>query len=126
MALFEGGGLLFLGLIVFWLWALYDVITVEPSRSGTCRRCSGSWWSILLGPFFALGAFLVGVPRSSARAPAPPGGRRRRAARAVHRSPSPAADMHANRVVTDRRSAELDRMLEEWERTRRGESKPES
>jgi len=36
MALFEGGGLIVLALIVFWLWALYDVITVEPGlyRSG--------------------------------------------------------------------------------------------
>jgi hypothetical protein len=32
----------------------------------------------------------------------------------------------AQRVVTDRRSAELDRMLEEWERSRRDEAAPES
>jgi hypothetical protein len=121
MALFEGGGLLFLALLVFWLWSLYDVITVE---AGEVRNLPKVLWIvvvILLAPFFAIGSFLwvfLGRPArttTTAGRPAAPRRPRRTA------EPEPEVDGYAQRVVTDRRSAELDRMLEEWERTRRGE-----
>ena len=75
-------------------------------------------------PFFGLGAVLwvfLGRPARTSVA----GQAGRAAPSAPAPNPSPEADRHANRVVTDRRSAELDRMLEEWERTRRGEGTPE-
>jgi Phospholipase_D-nuclease N-terminal len=125
MALFEGGGLLFLALIVFWLWALYDVITVEPSKVRNLPKVLWIVVVILLGPFFAIGAFLWVFLGRPARTGAPGG--RPTAPRRPRRAPEPEpeTDMHAKRVVTDRRSAELDRMLEEWERSRRGEGTPE-
>ena len=117
---------LVVGLVLFWLWALYDVITVEPSQARNLPKVLWIVVVILLGPFFALGAILwvaLGRPprtTATARRPAAP----RRTRRAPE--PEPDADRHSHRVVTDRRSAELDRMLEEWERTRRDESTPEA
>jgi hypothetical protein len=125
MALFEGGGLLFLALIVFWLWALYDVITVDPSQVRNLPKVLWIAVVILLAPFFAIGAVLwvlLGRPARSST-PARPGAPRR-PRRAPE--PEPDGDVHAKRVVTDRRSAELDRMLEEWERSRGAEGTPES
>lgn len=126
MALFDAGGLIFVGLLLFWLWALYDVITVEPSQARNLPKILWIVIVILLGPFFALGAVLWVVlgrpPRTTAAAGRPAAPRRTRRAP----EPEPDADRHAQRVVTDRRSAELDRMLEEWERTRRGESTPDA
>lgn len=125
MALFEGGGLIVLALIVFWLWALYDVITVDPNQVRNLPKILWIAVVILLGPFFAIGAvlwLLLGRPPRTNTHGRPAAPRRPRRAP----EPEPEADLHATRVVTDRRSAELDRMLEEWERTRRAEGTPES
>ena len=123
MALFDAGGLLFVGLLLFWLWALYDVVTVESSQ---VRNLPKVLWAVVVVLLFGLGAVLwvlLGRPVRTTGATNHPQGQRR-----VRRAPepAPAADVHTQRVVTDRRSAELDRMLEEWERTRRDEAAPES
>jgi hypothetical protein len=121
------GGLLLVALVLLWLWALYDVITVEPSQA---RHLPKILWIIVViifippAPLGAVLWVLLGRPRqptatTSGRPAAP-----RRVRRAPE--PEPDADRHAQRVVTDRRSAELDRMLEEWERTRRDESTPDT
>jgi hypothetical protein len=122
MALFDAGGLIFVGLLLFWLWALYDVVTVEPSQ---VRNLPKVLWLVVVVLLFGLGAVLwlfLGRPVRSATAGRPAAPRRPRRAP----EPEPEADRHANRVVTDRRSAELDRMLEEWERTQRSEGTPET
>jgi hypothetical protein len=121
MALFDAGGLIFVGLLLFWLWALYDVVTVEPSQ---VRNLPKVLWLVVVVLLFGLGAVLwlfLGRPVRSTSASRPAATRRPRRAP----EPEPDADRHANRVVTDRRSAELDRMLEEWERTQRSEGPPE-
>jgi hypothetical protein len=125
MALFEGGGLLVVCLLVFWLWSLYDVITVEPNAVRNLPKVLWIVVVILLGPFFALGSVLwvfLGRPPRGQAGSRPTAHRRPRRAP----EPEPEADLHAQRVVTDRRSAELDRMLEEWERTRRSEGSPDA
>ena len=81
----------------------------------------------VLAPLLALGPILwlfLGRPaRTSGAARHPQGQRRPRRAPA----PEPETERDASqRVVTDRRSAELDRLLEEWERGRRDEAAPES
>jgi hypothetical protein len=126
MALFGGIGVLGIALLLFWLWALYDVVT---SDAGAVRNLPKVMWVVivlLLSPLaLNLGPILwvfLGRPMRSAASSQPHGQRR------VRRAPEPVpeADRHTHRVVTDRRSAELDRMLEEWERTKRDEAAPES
>lgn len=117
----DGLGLVSIALLLFWIWAIYDVITVEPSRARNLPKIMWIFVVILLGWFFALGAFLwvfLGRPqREARRAPSHPQTPRRPRRAAV---PEPETERDAaQRVVTDRRSAELDRMLEEWERSRR-------
>ena len=126
MALVEATGLIFVGLLLFWFWAIYDVVTVEANQ---VRHLPKVMWLVvvlLLNPIaLDLGAVLwvlLGRPARTTTTSRP--GAQRRPRRAPE--PEPEADRHANRVVTDRRSAELDRMLEEWERTRRGEGAAES
>jgi hypothetical protein len=128
MALFEGGGLLIVGLLLFWLWALYEVVTVEPSQVRNLPKALWLVVVILLSPFALdvgpiLWVFLGRPARTTGAASHPQAQRRPR--RAPVSEPETERDT-AQRVVTDRRSAELDRMLEEWERSRRDEGAPES
>ena len=126
----DGIGLLAVGLLMFWIWAIYDVVTTDPSR---VRNLPKVLWLVvvilLLPPFLDLGAFLwmfLGrPPRTAGVANHPQSQRRPRRAPAPSPEPETARDS-AQRVVTDRRSAELDRLLEEWERTKRDEAAPES
>ena len=124
----DGIGLLAVGLLVFWIWAIYDVVTTDPGR---VRNLPKVMWLVLVVllplPVLDLGAilwiFLGRPPRTASVANHPQGQRRQR------RAPAPEPETErdsAQRVVTDRRSAELDRMLEEWERTKRDEAAPES
>ncbi|MDQ1466635.1 MAG: hypothetical protein QOH10_1050 [Actinomycetota bacterium] len=123
MALFDFGGLLFVGLLLFWLWALYDVVTVEPSQ---VRNLPKVLWAVVVVLLFGLGAVLwvlLGRPARPTGASS-----HQHAQRRPRRAPAPEPETErdaAQRVVTDRRSAELDRMLEEWERTRRDEDATE-
>jgi hypothetical protein len=118
------GGPLFIGFLLFWLWALYDVITVEPAK---VRNLPKVLWIGVVILLFALGAtlwVLLGRPPRPARAtnhPQTP----RRPRRAAVPEPELPRDA-AQRVVTDRRSAELDRMLDEWERGRGDQGAEES
>jgi hypothetical protein len=122
----ESGGLLFVGLLLFWVWAIYDVATTDPSQ---VRNLPKVIWILIVVVFFppiTIGAVLwlfLGRPPRVADAPAHPQGQRR-----PRRVAAPEPETHrdaAQRVVTDRRSAELDRMLEEWERAKRDEGASE-
>jgi Phospholipase_D-nuclease N-terminal len=128
MALFDAGGLILVGLLLFWFWAIYDVVTTEPSQVRNLPKVMWVVVVLLLSPLaLDLGPILwmlLGRPvRTTGVANHPQAQRRPR------RAPVPEPETErdsAQRVVTDRRSAELDRMLEEWERTRRDEAAPES
>jgi Phospholipase_D-nuclease N-terminal len=123
-----GVGLVAVGLLLFWVWAIYDVVTTDPSRVRNLPKVMWLVIVIVLAPFaLDLGAILWMVAGRQPRAPraaSHPQQAQRRPRRA--QEPAPEADLHTQRVVTDRRSAELDRMLEEWERTKRDEAAPES
>jgi hypothetical protein len=128
MALFDAGGLVLVGLVLFWLWAIYDVATTQPSRVRNLPKVMWLLVVVLLSPIaLDLGPILwmlLGRPlRATGVASHPQAQRRPRRVPA----PEPETERDASqRVVTDRRSAELDRLLEEWERTRRDEAAPES
>jgi hypothetical protein len=123
----ESGGLLVVGLLLFWVWAIYDVATTDPSA---VRNLPKVIWLLIVVVFFppiVIGAVLwlfVGRPPRVADAPNQPQGPRR-PRRVAAPEPETQRDA-AQRVVTDRRSAELDRMLEEWERAKRDEGATES
>jgi peptidoglycan/LPS O-acetylase OafA/YrhL len=127
MALFDASGLIFVAWLLFCLWAVYDVVTTEPNQVRNLPKVMWLVVVVVLAPLLALGPILwlfLGRPaRTSGAARHSQGQRRPRRAPA----PEPETERDASqRVVTDRRSAELDRLLEEWERGRRDEAAPES
>ena len=127
MPLFDAGGLLVIGLLLFWVWAIYDVVTTDASRMRNLPKIMWIVVVVVLG-WFGIGPMLwvfLGRPARTSGAASHPQAQRR--PRRVAAAPEPDVPLDtAQRVVTDRRSAELDRMLEEWERTRRDEAAPES
>ena len=50
MALFDAGGLVLVGLVLFWLWAIYDVATTEPSRVRNLPKVMWLLVVVLLSP----------------------------------------------------------------------------
>lgn len=115
------GGLILIGLFLFWMWAIYDVATTEPNQVRNLPKVLWVVIVVLLFPLlFDIGPFLwvlLGRPPRTAASNHPQGQRRPRRAP----EPQPVIDLQGQRVVTDRRSAELDRLLEEWERAKRDE-----
>jgi hypothetical protein len=127
MPLFDAGGLLVVGLLLFWLWAIYDVVTTDVSRIRNLPKIMWVLVVVLLG-WLGIGPLLwvfLGRPARTSGAATHPQAQRRPRRLAAAPEPEAPRDV-AQRVVTDRRSAELDRMLEEWERSRRDEAAPES
>jgi hypothetical protein len=120
------GGLLLIGLFLFWVWAIYDVVTTEPSQARNLPKVVWVVIVVMLFPFlFDIGPFLwvlLGRPPRASAPSHPQGQRRPRRAP----EPQPDIDLQGQRVVTDRRSAELDRLLEEWERAKRDEGASEA
>jgi hypothetical protein len=118
--LFEAEGIL--GFVVFalWIWAIVDCITSDKER---VRNLPKGIWLVIVILLFDLGAILwvllgrpnqkrwhpgagpstIAMPRSAPRS-----------TRGVAPRPAPRGE------VSDRRSAELDRQLEQWEAERRG------
>lgn len=124
-----GLGLIGIGLVLFWVWAIYDVITTDPAQVRNLPKVIWLVIVILLVPVtLDLGAILwlfLGRPPRVTEGPVNHPQAQRRPRRAAVPEPETQRDA-AQRVVTDRRSAELDRMLEEWERAKRDEGAAES
>ena len=108
-------GLVAAALFLFWIWALLDCIA---SDSALCRNLPKMIWLLVVVFLFDIGALLwllVGRPEkagwrpgsSDYAAPRRPVG----IEDAPRYSPTP--------IISDRRSAELDRELERWEREQR-------
>jgi hypothetical protein len=114
MILFESGGVVALLLLLFWIWALFDCISTDASL---CRNLPKGMWIIIVLILPDIGSMvwlLLGRPE---RAHWRPGSTERRAPRRPigfedHPRYSGAAG------VTDRRSAELDAQLAQWEGSR--------
>ena len=105
-------GLVFFVLFLFWIWALFDCISTD---SALCRNLPKGVWLILIIILPDIGAIawlLLGRPE---RASWRPGGTDYRAPRqpiALEDHPR----YSATPGISDRRSAELDEQLSQWER----------
>jgi hypothetical protein len=110
--LFDVGGLVTLALAAFWIWALIDCILTETR---ICRFLPKVAWIIVILVLSDIGALLwlaIGRPDRPTR-------RLSRATTAAARprpvAPDDIPQAPSNTVITDRRSAELDRVLAQWE-----------
>jgi hypothetical protein len=112
---FEAEGVVALVLVAFWIWALFDCISTD---SALCRNLPKGLWLILvllLPDIGALAWMLLGRPE---RAGWRPGSTDYSAPRRpVGVEDSPRYSEVAG--VSDRRSEELDRKLQEWEEQQR-------
>ena len=114
--------LLFLVFFAIWVWALLDVLSVD---AGDCRNLPKVAWLLVvffLGPLGAAAWALAGRPPKGSWIP-------RVTDLSGPRRPVGAEDRidFTNRPeITDRRSLELDRRLEEWEAEQRAKRERES
>jgi hypothetical protein len=112
MMVFDLSGIFAVALLAFWIWALIDCILTDAR---ICRFLPKVAWILIILVLSDLGALLwlvIGRPDRSTR-------RLSRAASAAARprpvAPDDLPQPASNTVITDRRSAELDRMLAQWE-----------
>jgi hypothetical protein len=117
MFLIDAGGFVALALLLFWVWALFDCVATDASL---CRNLPKGVWIIIVLILPDIGSFLWLLLGRPERAQWRPGSSdystpRRPVGLEDHPRYSAAAG------VTDRRSAELDAQLEEWEKSRAGE-----
>jgi hypothetical protein len=111
-------GLVAVALFMFWIWALLDCIATDSSM---CRNLPKTMWIILVLILPDIGALvwlLLGRPERASWRPGSTDYSTPR--RPVGLEDSPRYSGSPN--VTDRRSEELDRELERWEREQREKS----
>src|ERR1700733_1039052 len=105
-------GLAAIALLMFWVWALLDCIATD---SAMCRNLPKPMWILLvliLPDIGALAWVLLGRPEKAHWRPGSTDYAKPRRPVGLEDSPRYSADP----IVSDRRSRELDRELEEWER----------
>jgi len=111
-------GLVALALLLFWVWALLDCIATDSSM---CRNLPKFGWIIivlLLPDIGSLAWLLLGRPEKAHWRPGSTDYAAPRRPVGVEDSPRYSPDT----IVSDRRSRELDRELERWEREQRAAS----
>jgi len=114
-------GFVFFVLFLFWIWALFDCISTDGER---CRNLPKLLWIvliILLADIGALAWVLLGRPP---RAPRARTSDYSQTARPVSLEEHPRQS--TSTAITDRRSAELDERLAEWEREQAAKRELES
>ena len=120
MALFEAEGLLLFALLLFWVWAVIDVISTDQTLA---RNLPKGTWLFLVIIFPDLGAIcwvLLGRPEAAGFWPGTVRGQRRGTTRPVFKGTGPSGPDSSPRYLTehnmtDRRSAQLDDELTQWE-----------
>ena len=113
--LFAADGLLFFLIFAFWVWAILDVIA---SDSALCRNLPKGVWLILvviLADIGALAWVILGRPERASWRPGSTDYATPRRPIATEDSPR----FSVTPQITDRRSAELDRRLDDWEAEQR-------
>jgi hypothetical protein len=118
MVLFEAGGLVFLVLMAFWIWAIFDCISTD---AGLCRNLPKGVWLILVLILPDIGSvawLLLGRPEHASWRPGSTDYSAPRRPIALEDQPR----YSATPEVTDRHSAELDRRLETWEAQQRAKA----
>ncbi len=114
--------LLFLLFIGFWIWALLDVLA---TGTADCRNLPKVAWLLIVFFFGPVGAgawTLLGRPPKDSWMPRPTDLSRPRRPVGLEDQP----DFASRPEITDRRSRELDRRLEEWEAEQRAKRDRES
>jgi hypothetical protein len=107
-------GIVGLVLLLFWIWALLDVIGTD---SAMCRNLPKGMWIIIvliLPDIGAIAWLLMGRPEKAHWRP----GSTDYAAPRRPIGPEDSPRYSPTPIVTDRRSEELDKELERWERER--------
>jgi hypothetical protein len=113
--LFDAGGLAFLVLVGLWVFALVDCISTPGPL---CRNLPKGLWIIVILLLSGVGALLwllAGRPRRRFALRSTDYSQSRRPI-AIEDSPR----YSATAGVTDRRSEELDKQIDEWEARQRG------
>jgi hypothetical protein len=116
-----GDGLVGLVLILFWVWALLDVIGTDASM---CRNLPKPMWLIIVLILPDIGAIIWLIMGRPEKADWRPGSSDYAAPRRPI-GPEDSPRYSSTPVVTDRRSQELDAELERWERERSSTPDPE-
>jgi hypothetical protein len=115
MILFESGGIVAVALLLFWVWALFDCVSTDASL---CRNLPKGVWIVvvlLLPDIGSLLWLLLGRPERAHWRPGSTDYSKPR--RPVGLEDHPRYSAAAG--VTDRRSAELDARLDEWQKEQR-------
>jgi hypothetical protein len=111
-------GLLFLAVLAFWIWAVIDSISTESAR---CRNLPKVAWVIIVVLFGIIGALawlFFGRPERSSWRPGSTDYSAPRRPIGIEDSPH---YLEVSGDISDRRSEELDRQLDEWERKQQAE-----
>jgi len=114
--LFGASGFLFLIFFGFWVWALLDVIATDSDQ---CRNLPKVFWLVIVVLLADIGAFawvLLGRPPKGHVLPRTTDFSAPRRPIALEDQPQYTA---SPAEITDRRSQELDRRLDEWEAEQR-------
>jgi hypothetical protein len=116
---FEAGGIVALLLMAFWIWAILDVIATDAAL---CRNLPKGVWLILvliLPDIGSIAWLLLGRPERGSWKPGSTDYSAPR--RPVGYEDDPRYT--ATPAITDRRSAELDRRLDDWEAEQRAKQR---
>jgi Phospholipase_D-nuclease N-terminal len=119
--IFDAEGIVAVALFLFWIWALLDCIATD---SAMCRNLPKPMWIILvlfLPDIGALAWLLLGRPEKADWRPGSTDYASPRRPVGLEDSPR----YSATPMITDRRSEELDRELERWEREKSSAAHPE-
>jgi hypothetical protein len=109
-------------LLLFWIWALLDCIATD---SAMCRNLPKTMWIVLvliLPDIGALAWVLLGRPEKASWRPGSTDYAAPRRPVGVEDSPR----YSASPTISDRRSEELNRELERWEREQKERAQPTS
>jgi hypothetical protein len=115
MFLIESGGIVAVALLLFWVWALFDCVSTDASL---CRNLPKGVWIVIVLLLPDIGSLLWLLLGRPERAHWRPGS----TDYATPRRPVGLEDhprYSAIAGVSDRRSAELDAQLDQWEQQQR-------
>ena len=114
MILFGATGFLFFVFFVIWVWAMIDIIVSDGTR---VRNLPKVVWLILVlftAEIGVLAWVFLGRPAADRSESGAAASRDRPPRLRRHPATDPAPAPGTTSIVTDRRSAELDRQLDEW------------
>lgn len=110
MFIFATSGIVFFVFLAIWIWALIDVVTSRPDEVRNLPKIAWLIIVLLLPDVGALAWIFLGRPRAGEDRLGP-----REPRRIGVRRSAPGPEIEVDRgPITDRRSAELDRQLDDY------------